>query len=92
MEDFKLNNDADLMSMMDDPEFWTNYESDPEFKDSINAFIFQDEAPEQAGIKDFSQMGMSGLKDMQGYAKATPLQGLMSMAQYNNKPKRGLMG
>ncbi len=92
MQDFKLDNDADLMSLMDSPEFWDEYDSNPDIKAKVNAYIFQDEAPKQAGIKDFSQMGMSALKDMQGYAQATPLQGLMSMAQYNNKPKRGLMG
>jgi len=39
---------------------------------------------------------MSANKDMSGFAQAQPLQGLMGMAQYQNKPKSpfqmGLMG
>ncbi len=83
-----ITDDADLMSRMDEEGFWEKYRSNPEIKGAINSYIFQDEQKEGAmPLTDYSSLGMSANKDMSGFAKAQPLQGLMGMAQYKNQPK-----
>ncbi len=84
-----IQGDADFMTRMSAGEF-DGYEDDEEMNAAIMEYLSAEESKSQP-IKDMSGLGMAANKDMSGYAQATPLQGLMGMAQYNNKPK-GLFG
>jgi len=93
-----IENDEQLFGMMQQDGFWEQYDASPEMQGQINSYMSQEDAPAakapakigtlaSTGLPDYSSLGMDALKDMTTFSQAQPIQGLMSMAQYNNKPK-----
>ncbi len=79
---------ADFEGRISDDNFWRDYDKNPDVKKEAMAYLDRDDEKEKASpITDYSELGMSAYKDMSGFAKAQPLQGLMGMAQYKNQPK-----